>query len=75
MVLSEGSTVSIQVHMDGGVVLSVDGQIPVGLDEKDIVKIRSGDYSALFVRFGDPDYFYRNLTTHMNQNPTLGTFR
>jgi NAD+ kinase len=75
VVLSEGSTVSIQVHMDGGVVLSVDGQTPVGLDEKDIVKIRSGDYSTLFVRFGDPDYFYRNLTTHMNQNSTLGAFR
>jgi NAD+ kinase len=74
VVLSEGSTVSIQIHNEGGAVLSVDGQTPVGLDEKDIVKIRAGDYSSLFVRFGDPDYFYRNLTTRMNQNSSIGSF-
>lgn len=72
VVLSEGSTVSIQIHSDAGTVLSVDGQTPVGLEQKDIVKIRAGDYSAHFVRFGDPDYFYRNLTARMNQNSTKG---
>jgi NAD+ kinase len=72
VVLSEGSTVSIQNHSDAGTVLSVDGQTPVGMDQKDIVKIRAGDYSAHFVRFGDPDYFYRNLTARMNQNSTIG---
>ena len=72
VVLSEGSTVSIQNHSDEGTVLSVDGQTPVGLDQKDIVKIRAGDYSAHFVRFGDHDYFYRNLTARMNQNSTKG---
>ncbi|MFH2039872.1 MAG: NAD(+)/NADH kinase [Chloroflexota bacterium] len=71
VVLSEGSTVSIQNHSDAGTVLSVDGQTPVGMDNKDIIKIRSGDYSAHFVRFGDPDYFYRNLTARMNQNSTI----
>jgi len=75
VVLSEGCTVSIQVLSDGGVVLSVDGQTPVGLDEKDIVKIQTGDTSALFVRFGDPDYFYRNVTDRMDQNPISGSFR
>lgn len=72
VVLSEGSTVSIQVHSDGGTVLSVDGQTPVHLEQKDIVRVRVGDYSAQFVRFGDPDYFYRNLTTRMNENSTAG---
>lgn len=71
VVLSEGSTVSIQNHSDSGTVLSIDGQTPVGLDHKDIVKIRAGDYSAHFVRFGDQDYFYRNLTARMNQNSTI----
>jgi len=71
VVLAEGASVGIQLHNEGGGVLSVDGQTPVGLDEKDIVKIRSGDYSADFVRFGDPDYFYRNLTSRMNQNPSM----
>jgi NAD+ kinase len=71
VVLSEGSTVSIQNHSDTGTVLSIDGQTPVGLDQKDIVKICAGDYRAHFVRFGDPDYFYRNLTARMNQNSTI----
>ena len=72
VVLSEGSTVSIQVHSEGDSVLSVDGQTPIELDQNDMVKLRAGDYSTHFVRFGDPDYFYRNLTNRMNQNSTTG---
>ena len=72
VVLSEGASVCITV-MDGSeAVLSVDGQIPVGLRDNDQVEVRLGDYSARFVRFGDPGYFYRNLTGHMNQNPAIG---
>ena len=72
VVLPEGSTVSIQVHSEGDSVLSVDGQTPIELVQNDIVKLRAGDYSTHFVRFGDPDYFYRNLTNRMNQNSTTG---
>jgi NAD+ kinase len=71
VVLSEGTPVSITLQ-GGDAVLSVDGQIPIGLAEADVVDVRSGDYSARFVRFGDPGYFYRNLTAHMNQNPSAG---
>jgi NAD+ kinase len=71
VVLSEGTSVSITLR-SGDAVLSVDGQIPIGLAEGDVVEVRSGDYSARFIRFGDPGYFYRNLTAHMNQNPSAG---
>jgi NAD+ kinase len=71
VVLSEGSSVSITLR-GGDAVLSVDGQIPVGLAEGDVVDVRSGEYGNQFVRFGDPGYFYRNLTAHMNQNPSVG---
>jgi len=71
VVLSEGTSVSILLK-EGEAVLSVDGQIPVGLAENDVVDVRAGDYAAKFVRFGDPGYFYRNLTAHMNQNPSIG---
>jgi NAD+ kinase len=74
VVLSEGTSVSITL-VGGDAVLSVDGQIPIGLAEGDVVEVRSGDYSARFVRFGDPGYFYRNLTAHMNQNPSAGFSR
>ncbi|MGD0611517.1 MAG: NAD(+)/NADH kinase [Anaerolineales bacterium] len=71
VVLSEGTSVSITLR-SGDAVLSVDGQIPIGLAENDVVDVRAGEYAAKFVRFGDPGYFYRNLTAHMNQNPSIG---
>ncbi len=74
VVLSEGSSVSMIVR-DGEAVLSVDGQSPIPLATGDEVTIRAGDYAAQFVRFGDPGYFYRNLTAYMNQNPSTGTSR
>jgi NAD+ kinase len=72
VVLSEGASVTISVRDRSEAVLSVDGQTPIPLADDDRVEIRLGDYAARFVRFGDPGYFYRNLTAHMNQNPAIG---
>ncbi len=74
VILSEGSSVDITVLSENAV-LSVDGQIPVGLAEDDHVIVRAAEYTARFVRFGDAGYFYRNLTAHMNQNSSLGMSR
>jgi len=71
VVLSEGSTVSIAVLSENAI-LSVDGQIPTGLAEDDHVDVRAGENTVKFLRFGDPGYFYRNLTEHINQNSSLG---
>lgn len=67
VVLSEGASVTISVRGEN-TVLSVDGQAPVSLAEDDHVDVRAADVSMQFVRFGDPGYFYRNLTAHMNEN-------
>ena len=67
VVLSEGSSVSIVPNSENSVV-SVDGQLPTPLMEDDVVKVTVADVTAQFVRFGDPGYFYRNLTAHMNEN-------
>lgn len=67
VVLSEGSTVSIRVKSENSV-LSIDGQPSITLVEEDRVDVRAADVTAQFVRFGDPGYFYRNLTAHMNEN-------
>jgi NAD+ kinase len=75
VVLSEGSSVSIEVKTDHQAVLSVDGQLPIVLTEDDRVDARAGQHSVKFVRFQDPGYFYRNLTAHMNQNPSTGNYR
>ena len=67
VVLAEGSTVSMTPKSENAV-LSVDGQSPVTLMEDDHIDVRAADINAQFVRFGDPGYFYRNLTAHMNEN-------
>ena len=70
IVLHEGSEISIEVKTDHLASLSMDGHEPVQLQDRDIVRAYASEYVALFVRFQDPDYFYRNLTSHMNQNPS-----
>ncbi|KXK13976.1 MAG: putative inorganic polyphosphate/ATP-NAD kinase [Chloroflexi bacterium OLB14] len=67
VVLSEGSSVNIEVQSEN-TVLSVDGQAPISLMEDDHVLITASDVTAQFVRFGDAGYFYRNITVHMNGN-------
>lgn len=67
VVLAEGSTVTMTPKSEN-VVLSVDGQSPIMLMEDDHIDVRAADINAQFVRFGDPGYFYRNLTAHMNEN-------
>ena len=67
VVLAEGSVVSIRIRNDNGV-LSIDGQPSIPLSEDDNVTVCAADFAAQFVRFGDPGYFYRNLTAHMNEN-------
>jgi len=72
VVLSEGATVNIRVKSENAV-LSVDGQSPIGLDVGDRVDICAAEFSVKFIRFGDLGYFYRNLTAHMNQNPSTAS--
>lgn len=75
IVLAEGSSVSITVETNHHAVMCVDGQTPVEMADGDRVDARAGEHTALFVRFQDPGYFYRNLTPHMNQNPSAGNQR
>ena len=67
VVLSEGSMVTMQINSENAV-LSVDGQPSITLMEDDHVDVSAAEVTAQFVRFGDPGYFYRNLTAHMNEN-------
>jgi NAD+ kinase len=70
IVLAEGATVSISVNTDHQAVFSVDGQVPVDFSNEDRIDVRAGEHSVHFIRFQDPGYFYRNLTPHMNHNPS-----
>ena len=75
IMLAEGSSVSISVHTDHQAVFCIDGQVPIGLADGDRVNVHASDHNVFFVRFQDPGYFYRNLTPHMNQNPSTGGYR
>jgi NAD+ kinase len=75
IILSEGARVSISVKSDHPAVLSIDGQPPVTLEQEDRVEAYTGDHSIRFVRFQDAGYFYRNLMSHMEQNPSTGKTR
>jgi NAD+ kinase len=73
IVLAEGSTVTIKVHTEHQAVISIDGHPPIDLESGDSVTVKASNHTVQFVRIQDPGYFYRNLTPHMNQNPSLGT--
>jgi NAD+ kinase len=72
IILSEGSGFTMTVQSNHEAVLSIDGHAPVPMLNGDSVRVMSNDFSLYFVRFQDPGYFYRNLTTYMEQNPRTG---
>jgi NAD+ kinase len=71
IILNEGSDVTIIVSTSHQAVFSVDGHIPVIMDDKDSVRIGASDLNSRFIRFHDPGYFYRTLNRFMEQNPSL----
>lgn len=72
VVLHEGSWVQVTIYTDHEAIISADGQAPVALADGDSILICASEYTTEFVRFQDPDYFYRNLNKRMNQNPSAG---
>ncbi len=72
IVLHEGSEVRITVRTDHQASLSIDGQESVALDDGDSVRAFASRHEVHFVRLGEADYFYRNITSRMNDNPSAG---
>lgn len=70
IVLHEGSSVQVTVRTDHEATLSIDGKSPEMLADQDQVQVRACEHVVEFVRLQEPDYFYRNLTSRMNQNPS-----
>jgi NAD+ kinase len=72
IVMHEGSEVLITVRTDHQASLSIDGHEPVELQDGDSVRARASQHEVHFVRLGEADYFYRNITSRMNENPSAG---
>ena len=73
VVLAEGAEVNLFPTIKHDVVISIDGMAPVMLENGDRVRILANQHSLHMVRFGEPNYFYRNLAAVMQQNPILET--
>jgi len=73
VVLAEGAEVNLFPTIKHDVVISIDGMTPVLLEDGDRVHIRANQHSLYMVRFGEPNYFYRNLAAVMQRNPILET--
>lgn len=72
IVLHEGSWVRVVVRTEHQATLCVDGQVPIPLEDQDQVDVRVSEHTVHFVRLQETDYFYRNLTSRMNRNPSAG---
>ena len=75
IVLHEGSEVSVSVKTEHEASLTIDGQSSIQLKDGDQVYVRISEHTLSFIRVQDRDYFYQNLTSRMNQNPTTGASR
>jgi NAD+ kinase len=72
IVLHEGSWVRVTVRTEHEASLTIDGQPSIKLEDGDQIHVRAGEHTLQFIRVQAADYFYRNLTSRMNQNPTAG---
>ncbi len=72
IVLHEGSWVRVTVRSDHQASLTIDGGPSIPLLDGDQVLVKASENRVHFVRLQEPDYFYRNLTSRMNRNPSLG---
>jgi len=71
IILNEGAEVTIIVSTTHQAVFSVDGHIPVIMEDKDFVRITASELNSRYIRFHDLGYFYRTLNRFMEQNPSL----
>ena len=71
VVLAEGAVVNLRAIGDFEVVLSIDGITPLTMGPENSVRITANKKSLRMVRFGEPNYFYRDLAGILQRNPIL----
>lgn len=75
IILSEGACVTFRVHTSHQAVVSVDGHMPVIMQDGDCVRVNSSELNSDFIRFHEPGYFYSNLNRFLEQNPSFPNSR
>lgn len=71
VVLAEGAVVNLRAISDFEVVLSIDGATPLTIGPENSICVTANKKSLLMVRFGEPNYFYRDLAGLLQRNPIL----
>ena len=71
IILSEGARVTVSIFTSHQAVVSVDGHMPVILEDGDFVRVSSSEPNSRFIRFREPGYFYSNLNRFLEQNPSV----
>jgi NAD+ kinase len=68
IVLSEGSTVCVEVRTDHQAILTVDGQFEFEMKDGDRIEVQASDYVSRFLRLGKRTYFYHTLLSRLEPN-------
>ena len=72
VILAEGAQVNLYPsYKRNEVVISIDGLAPVQMEEGDHLMIKTNKHSLHMIRFGAPNYFYRDLALVMRRNPIV----
>lgn len=72
IILSADTRVRVETYTSHEAVLSVDGRPSIVVNDGDEILLALDEHRAHFVRMQDPGYFYRNISTYMEQNPSIG---
>jgi NAD+ kinase len=75
LVLAPTSIIELELSTDHEAMLSVDGQVEVGLNSGDTVRVRRSPHVARFLRQRPPAYFFATLTQRLTskRDPFLWT--
>lgn len=65
LVLSPESVIELKVRTDNETVLSVDGQVDISLEGKEIVKVSLSPYVARLLRLQSRNFFYSTLVKRL----------
>ena len=71
VVLAGSAVVNLRAISDFEVVLSIDGFNTLSINPENNVRITANKKSLRMVRFGEPNYFYRDLAGLLQRNPIL----
>lgn len=66
LVLAEGSLVEIQIAPRQSAILSVDGEPDLNLSGGDVVRVRTSEHTARFLRLGPPGDFFLRVGRRLN---------